>query len=1132
MSTCSRGRLFISYAHKDGKDLALRLQQDLQERGLDAWLDRQRLDAGASWTEKIETALDVSEIVLALLTPGSYISDICRAEQLRSLRKGKRVIPILGQKNTDIPLHLETKNYRDFTVPANYANSLKQLLEDISDGEGFTLHKDFRDTYVTAPPLPANFVPRPEVLAALRAALITDAGTGQIGLTALEGMGGIGKTVLAQALCQDEVVQQAFPDGIIWVTAGRESIFDIVTRMREVGKALKDDLTRYDTELGSKNQYRSTIRLKAALIVVDDVWKVSDIEPLRAESSPRSRMLFTTRDASIAAAVGAHQHTANLLTVEQSREVLANWSGIESTKLPPAADDLIHECGRLPLALSMTGAMLRNKPSALWSRTVELLRHSDLEKIKAQFPDYPHPNLFRAIQVSVDALDPTTRERYLALAVMPQEMTLHPVIQQTLWNLDDGQALETAEQFIDLSLAQRDTTSEGIRLHDLQFDYVRTQYAHANALEVIHGAVRLSAHVIGNDPRQFASQVLGRLLPLREAHAIQRFMNGIAVGAPRPWLMPLQPGLEPPGGTLLRTLEGHSWAVNGVAVTPDGRRAVSASEDTTLKVWDLDSGVVLRTLEGHFQAVYGVAVTPDGRRAVSASGDTTLKVWDLDSGVALRTLKGHTYQVNGVTVTPDGKRAVSASVDRTLKVWDLDTGVALRTLEGHSQAVYGVAVTPDGRRAVSASGDTTLKVWDLDSGVALRTLKGHSQAVYGVAVTPDGRRAVAASLDRTLTVWDLESGVTLRRLEGHFDSVLGVAVTPDGSRAASASYDKTLEVWDLDTGVALRTLKSHLAHVNGVAVTADGKRAVSASDDKTLKVWDLDQGAALRTLEENFAAVSGVSVTPDGRWAVSSSWYGTLKVWDLDTGVAMRALESHSSWVSGVSVTPDGKRAVSASYDRTLKVWNLDTGVALRTLGGHSAAVLGVSLTPDGKRAVSASYDRTLKVWDLDRGALRTLEGHAAAVLGVSVTPDGKRAVSASDDKTLKVWDLDTGVALRTLEGHSEAVNGVAVTPDGKRAVSASYDRTLKVWNLDTGVALRTLEGHAAAVLGVSVTPDGRRAVSASYDRTLKVWDLDRGVALATFTCDGIPHSCAFIDDHKLIAGDTAGRVYFLQLEE
>ena len=91
-----------------------------------------------------------------------------------------------------------------------------------------------------------------------------------------------------------------------------------------------------------------------------------------------------------------------------------------------------------------------------------------------------------------------------------------------------------------------------------------------------------------------------------------------------------------------------------MAVTPDGRRAVSASWDQTLKVWDLDSGPRAPHPRRPLCPVYGVAVTPDGRRAVSASGDQTLKVWDLDTGRELRTLAGHSAAVNGVAVTPDG----------------------------------------------------------------------------------------------------------------------------------------------------------------------------------------------------------------------------------------------------------------------------------------------------------------------------------------------------------------------------------------------------------------------------------------------------------------------------------------------
>ncbi len=1125
--------IFISYARRDATELARRLHRDLSLRGFEVCLDTREIRGGAIWTKEIEQALEGAEVVLALLTAGSYVSEICRAEQLRALRYGKCVIPLRAQVGTEIiPLHLETKHYRDFSQASGYPKQLDELIQDINARDGIELKPEFRETYVTAPPLPANYVERREALESLRSAIITEGSGRNITLTALEGMGGIGKSVLAQALCHDPVVQQAFPDGIIWVTAGKQTLYDLVTRMREVGKGLNDTMDRYDTELGCKHQYRTTIRKKAALIVVDDVWQARDLEPFRAES-PRSRVLFTTRKSEIAAAAGAREHRVDSLSFDQARELLANGSGVPSGDMPAETEDLIAESGRLPLALSMIAAMLRGAPRISWKRIVGYLRAADLAKIKADFPDYPHSDLLRAIQVSVDALDKTSRERYLALAILLDDMPVSPPIQRVLWQVDEAGAEETSDRFINLSLAQREQEDSGaIRLHDLQLDYTRAQYPDREALALIHGAMRLSSNVIRKDSTQFVSQLVGRLLPYGDIPAIQRFAKMITKGATAPWLRSIWSGLLPPGMGLVRTLEGHSGPVNDVAITPDGRRAVSASGDHTLKVWNLETGRDLCTLEGHSKSVFGVAITPDARCAVSASGDHTLKVWDLEVGRELCTLEGHSGWVSRVAITPDGRRAVSASEDRTLKVWDLQSGSDVRTLKGHSRWVSSVAITPDGHRAVSASEDNTLRLWDLETGQELRTFEGHLGKVLGVAMTAHGMRAVSASADKRIKVWDLQTGRDLCTLEGHSGAVTGVAITPDAGRALSASEDKTVKVWDVRTERGFRTLEGHSNAVRCVAMTPDGRRAVSGSEDETLKLWDLETGRERRTLVGHSSWVSSVAVTPDRRQAVSACNDGTLKVWDLESGRELRTLEGHSGPVFAVAVTPNGRQAVSGSEDETLKLWDLESGRELRTMEGHLNGVTGIVITSD-QQAVSSSRDHTLKVWDLEIGReIRTLEGHSSWVNGLAVTLDGRHLISACLDNTLKIWDLQTGRELRTLKGHSSSVSGAAVTPDGYRVVSTSEDNTLKVWNLETGRELRMIEGHSSWVRGVAVSPDGERAVSASDDHTLKLWDLATGSLIATFVCDAGACCCIFSDLRTILAGDGTGRVLLLRVED
>lgn len=185
-------------------------------------------------------------------------------------------------------MHLEAKNYRDFSDLGQYDARFADLLADIRGNVSATLPEHYRKTpirYLTAPPRVANYLERPDALHALRDALFDEDHRQPLALTALAGMGGVGKTVLAKALTDDEVVQRAFPDGIVWITAGKERKRDFIAEMREVAKALGDDPSGYDTTLACENQYRTTIANEAALIVVDDVWSKSDTEPLLAESA-------------------------------------------------------------------------------------------------------------------------------------------------------------------------------------------------------------------------------------------------------------------------------------------------------------------------------------------------------------------------------------------------------------------------------------------------------------------------------------------------------------------------------------------------------------------------------------------------------------------------------------------------------------------------------------------------------------------------------------------------------------------------------------------------------------------------------------------------------------------------------
>jgi WD40 repeat protein len=162
--------------------------------------------------------------------------------------------------------------------------------------------------------------------------------------------------------------------------------------------------------------------------------------------------------------------------------------------------------------------------------------------------------------------------------------------------------------------------------------------------------------------------------------------------------------------------------VNACAFGPDGARVLSASQDCSIRVWDLKPGRKPRRLTRLTNHVGFFALSPDGTRVVSAGWDWEFILWSAQTGRVLSTFKGHSASVGDCAFSPDGAHVVSASRDQTLRLWDVETGRELRTLTGHTNAVRACAFSPDGAHVVSAGEDRSLRLWDVETGACLAVL--------------------------------------------------------------------------------------------------------------------------------------------------------------------------------------------------------------------------------------------------------------------------------------------------------------------------------------------------------------------------------------------------------------------------
>jgi Protein kinase domain/WD domain, G-beta repeat len=241
-----------------------------------------------------------------------------------------------------------------------------------------------------------------------------------------------------------------------------------------------------------------------------------------------------------------------------------------------------------------------------------------------------------------------------------------------------------------------------------------------------------------------------------------------------------------------RKYTGHDPGAISLALSHTGLLALSASEDRTLRLWDLETGMS-RLIRRENSGLGAVGFSPDDQHAAYVC-DMTIHLCDLNTGEELMSFRGHEARIAKVAFCAAGRRIVSCSDDKTIRVWEVETGKEHQRM-AHNHGVSDLAIFPDGRRVLAASADSSI-VWDLETGRQVRRI---SRTASTVAVSVDGRRALFG-VDMTVWLWDLERDEKIEHFNSHTMPVWRVAFSPDGQRAVSTSFDRTVRIWEMPPG--------------------------------------------------------------------------------------------------------------------------------------------------------------------------------------------------------------------------------------------------------------------------------------------------------------------------------------------
>lgn len=308
------------------------------------------------------------------------------------------------------------------------------------------------------------------------------------------------------------------------------------------------------------------------------------------------------------------------------------------------------------------------------------------------------------------------------------------------------------------------------------------------------------------------------------------------------------------------TLKPHPDNVKGV-VFVEGESKVAASTgkwnkekkfwEGEIKIWDVKAGKQTGSLKAHNETIEGLALSRDGKRLASCSEDQTVKIWDVAAGKETQTLKGHTDLVQAAVFSADGTRLATASADRTVRIWDTASGKELLTLTYKKELPKEVAPKNDKEKKNDKDAKDKKEVKD-KKDVAKEKKNGKDKKdekakkddkeltmprpFTAVTFTADGKKVVAGNLDGIIKIWDIDSKKEIRELKAH-EGVWAMALNPDGSRLATGGWDKTIKVWDTSTWKEMFTIKAHEGTVIALAFSPNGQQIASGGIDNVVRLW-------------------------------------------------------------------------------------------------------------------------------------------------------------------------------------------------------------------------------------------------------------------------------------------------------
>lgn len=378
-------------------------------------------------------------------------------------------------------------------------------------------------------------------------------------------------------------------------------------------------------------------------------------------------------------------------------------------------------------------------------------------------------------------------------------------------------------------------------------------------------------------------------------------------------------------GKPLVALRGHTFFINALAITRDGKRVITGASDGTVRVWNAETGREISSLETPVKGIWSIALFAGERRVAAAGQGNGLFVFDLASGARVHASADHVGAVTSVAYSRDGAFLATADVSGRVAVRSTRSASSVHLPE-LGRAVRQVGFSLDGKQVLTVAGGE-LATWDSASGESIRRTPLSRSGAF--VFSPDGRFVAVSDESRIVSLLDastLEKRRTFGEAQAHDDqrqnlmTPSSVSFSPDGRSIAIARWDQPIMLWATETGALLSTLRAgtlFVVHAPKGDVLAAGSGVISKRGDRPgLMIIDAKSGEKLRDLDGDASA----AFSPDGRWLVALR-DGELRAFETASGRLITKTAAHGA--VSFAIAPGGGQVVTGASDGSVRSFDV-----------------------------------------------------------------------------------------------------------------------------------------------------------------------------------------------------------------